>query len=1168
MKQKKFWLPSALLALAVATVFLILPGRSGGEAARASRAAPETPKAASRSGLFEDDDTGAGTVAEESKAAAETAKAADVEPRHEETKLGELSDGETFYESEFSDDGCHIACVVKKGDKQLVALDGKLGPEFDEVEYLSISPDGKRVAYWAKRAGKGYVVIDHRIGPQYDTLESISYPTKIAFSPDGKRMAYLVVKGEKKFLVIDGKPEPEFDEVSAFTFSPDGKRFGYKVRPGDEYRFVVDGRLGLKAATYGGLTFSPDGKRLACGIAWGHGEQYYIVDGVKEQGYDRTDNFAFNPDGKHYAYAARPDKDADYVVVVDGKPKWPGYDAVNQLTFSPDGRRLAYVASRGADEQFLVVNGKAGPPFDEVSKYSGQLAFSPDSKHLAYVAVQTTLVYDGEQQEPKYRMIWGMTFSPDSAHLAYKAANGGEFVVVDGKPGPKYDKLSFEPLAFRADGAVEYLAYKEGWYYRVRQSSPAWVSAPASQTKPVAATEETPAETRKTTGRRSLFEDEEPTPTTEATTPKRTQPARTRKVTRRSGLFEDEEPPETETTAERERPSTTAAPARRSALFEDEEPAPATQPSTRRQPSTGARTRAAGLFEDEEPATKTKAEGATGAKAAAPRKGISLDLGDGVSMKLVLVPAGKFMMGSPKDEIGDDEARQNEGPQHDVTISKPFFMGVTEVTQGQYEAVMGKSPSEYKGANRPVEMVSWDEAAEFCAKLTEKVGREVRLATEAEWEYACRAGSTGRYCFGDDEKSLGDYAWVWANSGGYGAGPHPVGSKKPNAWGLYDMHGNVYEWCSDWYRKTYYKEAKPVDPQGPKSGEWRIARGGSWISAEKQCRCAERYMYEPDTSLGFLGFRVVADLTSEELRGQTPALAEQPAQAPDSKATKPSGLFEDEEAAPETKPAPEKEAPAKTPAEEKELSLDLGGNVSMKLALIPPGKFMIGASASEQNAGADEKPQHEVVISKPFYMGVHEVTQEEYQAVTGKNPSPAEFKGAKNPAVMLTWDDMQEFCKEVSAKTGKTVRLPTEAEWEYACCAGTTTPFNTGATITTDQANYDGNYVYGSGRKGVFRKKLTPVGSFKPNAWGLFDMHGNVWERCTDWYGAGYYASPNKNDPQGPTSGKARVVRGGSYKDGPSDCRSASRAWLGISPQGKNPAVGFRVVVEATPVVP
>jgi formylglycine-generating enzyme required for sulfatase activity/WD40 repeat protein len=1144
MKQKKYWLPRALLALAVATVFLILPGRSGGEAARASRPAAETPKAA------------------------------DVEPRHEETKLGELSDGETFWASEFSDDGCHIACLIKKGEKQLVALDGKLGPEFDEVEYLSISPDGTRVAYWAKRAGKGYVVIDHRIGPQYDTLESISYPTKIAFSSDGKRMAYLVAKGEKKFLVIDGKPEPEFDEVSAFTFSPDGKRFGYKVRTGDEYRFVVDGKLGPKAATYGGLTFSPDGRRLACGITWGHGEQYYIVDGVKEQGYDRTENFVFSPDGKHYAYAARPDKDADYVVVVDGKPKWPGYDAVDDVTFSPDGRRLAYVASKGADEQFMVLNGEVGPSFDEVCKYS-RPTFSPDSKHLAYVADQTTLVLDGEQQQPGYRMIWGLTFSPDSAHLAYKAANGGEFVVVDGKPGQKYEKLSFEPLAFRADGVIEYLAFKGGSYYRVKQTSPAWVSAQASQTKPVAATEEAPSETRKTTGRRSLFEDEEPTPATEATTPKRTQPARTREGTGRSGLFEDEEPPATETAPARRRASTTAAPARRSALFEDEEPAPATQPSTRRQPSTGARTRATGLFEDEErgPATRTKAEKET-REARAPRREISLDLGNKVFMKLVLVSAGKFMMGSATLDFPSDE---DEFPQREVTISKSFYMGIYEVTQEQYQAVMGENPSAYEGPKNPVNNVSWNNATDFCAKLFQKTGMKARLPTEAEWEYACRAGTTTDYWFGDYDLydlKLGDYDWYSKNSG---ERAHPVGQKRPNPWGLYDMHGNVSEWCADWYDKECYDTLKDetVDPKGPESGQERVYRGGNLAILDQFGRSANRESVPPDSTYNFLGFRIVVEPAKKERPASTGATPPRTDSRMEGGSPQPSrtGRIEQDVAtltvkatATETQPA-EKTTPAESAAPAKEISLDLGGNVSTKLALIPAGKFMMGAPASEQGAGHDEKPQHGVVISKPFYMSVYEVTQEQYQAVTGKNPSPREFKAAKNPVVMLTWKDVQEFCKRLSAKTGKTVRLPTEAEWEYACRAGTTTPFNTGATIGTGQANYDGNSVYGSGRKGTFRQKLTPVGSFKPNARGLYDMHGNAWEWCSDWYGGQYYANAKAADPQGPSSGKARLVRGGSYKDGPSDCRSAARAWFGTSPQSKNAGVGFRVLVEAEKVV-
>ncbi len=220
-----------------------------------------------------------------------------------------------------------------------------------------------------------------------------------------------------------------------------------------------------------------------------------------------------------------------------------------------------------------------------------------------------------------------------------------------------------------------------------------------------------------------------------------------------------------------------------------------------------------------------------GGKATSPPKELTVDLGKGVKLELVLIPAGEFLMGSPDS---DKDALPSEKPQHRVRITKPFYLGKYLVTQDQWQTVMDSNPSEFKGPKNPVEQVSWDECRTFLGKLNAKSaagGGKFQLPSEAQWEYACRAGSKTRYCFGDDESKLGDYAWYEANSGNK---TDPVGEKKPNAWGLYDMHGNVWEWCEDWYAD--YKESAVDDPTGAATGSLRVIRGGSWIRPAGYCR--------------------------------------------------------------------------------------------------------------------------------------------------------------------------------------------------------------------------------------------------------------------------------------------------------------------------------------------
>ncbi len=230
-----------------------------------------------------------------------------------------------------------------------------------------------------------------------------------------------------------------------------------------------------------------------------------------------------------------------------------------------------------------------------------------------------------------------------------------------------------------------------------------------------------------------------------------------------------------------------------------------------------------------------------------------------IGMKLVLIHAGSFTMGSPAAD-----GRKEETPPHEVTISKSYYLGSYEVTQDQYEKVIGSNPSRFNGSKYPVERVSWDDAVSFCQKLSEMpeekaAGRRYQLPTEAEWEYACRAGSTTSYSFGDTAESLGEFAWFGENSE---QEPHPVGEKKPNRWGLHDMHGNVWEWCQDWHAD--YTSDEATDPQGPIRGLHRVYRSASWEVDACDCRSATRGCCLPLIRIHEIGFRVAMSLPAKK----------------------------------------------------------------------------------------------------------------------------------------------------------------------------------------------------------------------------------------------------------------------------------------------------------------
>lgn len=496
-----------------------------------------------------------------------------------------------------------------------------------------------------------------------------------------------------------------------------------------------------------------------------------------------------------------------------------------------------------------------------------------------------------------------------------------------------------------------------------------------------------------------------------------------------------------------------------------------------------------------------------------------------IGMKLKLIPAGTFSMGELDDDAGET--------QHQVTLTQGYYLGVYEVTNAQWSHVMGKGARD--GDDRPVANVSWEVADEFCRRLSalpeeRNVGAVYRLPTEAEWEYACRAGTTTMYSFGNHESRLGSYAWFGNNSGDQvldaaelwdsedddygsllaenGCRSHPVGTKRPNQWGLFDMHGNVHEWCSDWHGRDVV-ESPVTDPTGPAPGSERIFRGGSWFDPAKNCRSAGRESIPPDEHLRFLGFRVARNI----------------AQAPAER-------NRESEDRPSRDRGRGTDVPLNVAFKAVLAERPIRNSVGMQLKLIPPGTFTMG----DVRGGREEMP-HQVSLTKPYSIGVHEVTNAQWRQVMGAIPSRS--TGDDHPVERIAWKDAVAFCQKLSSlpeekKAGRIYRLPTEAEWEYACRAGTDTPFYTGFRLSARDAKF-------AAVKLIRPADTVPVGSFRPNPWGLFDMHGNVWEWTHDWFDAGYYEHSQSDDPPGPENGTHHTLRGGSASTLAEECRASFR---------------------------
>ena len=531
----------------------------------------------------------------------------------------------------------------------------------------------------------------------------------------------------------------------------------------------------------------------------------------------------------------------------------------------------------------------------------------------------------------------------------------------------------------------------------------------------------------------------------------------------------------------------------------------------------------------------------------------------------ILVPGGTFPMGR-------QGGNADEQPVHEVTVSQ-FCLDKHEVTFDQYDAFCddtGRTKPADNGwgrGSRPVINVTWADAQAY----SDWAGKW--LPTEAEWECACRAGGTGDYCYGSDPGSLAGYAWYNANSG---AMTQPVGGKSANAFGLYDMHGNVREWCADWYDAGYYSVSPSTNPPGPSSGTLRILRGGSWSDGAGDLRSASRSTDIPAGSAGTGGFRCASPAGGDETlrRPGTPS-------GPTSR-TLGSGYDYDTSGTRSSLDHPVEyrfnwgdgtysatywsestgashawtaagtytvtvEARCRTHPAVTAVSAGLAVRIynppPAGMSFIPAGRFRMGSTYGY----AEELPVHEVTMSA-FCIDQREVSFDDYDAfcaaTTRAIPADNGWGRGSRPVINVTWDDAQAYCVWV----GK--RLPTEAEWEYACRAGGTGDYCYGNDIGS-LANY-GWYNANSGTK------TQDVGGKNANGFGLYDMHGNVREWCSDWYDVGYYSVSPAADPPGPALGTTRVLRGGAWVSGANACRSASRG--DGAPLGVDANNGFRCV--------
>ena len=460
---------------------------------------------------------------------------------------------------------------------------------------------------------------------------------------------------------------------------------------------------------------------------------------------------------------------------------------------------------------------------------------------------------------------------------------------------------------------------------------------------------------------------------------------------------------------------------------------------------------------------------------------------DGIEM--VYVRGNTFTLGALP--VQDSEAVIQDAATQSMTVSD-FYIGKYEVTQAQWVAIMGTNPSKRKGDDLPVENVSWNEIQEFIARLNALTGESFRLPTETEWEYAARGGVYATNCIYSSSDTVNKSAWYDGNSKGK---THPVGKKRSNNLDLYDMSGNVCEWCMDWYGD--YSLYPQTNSAGPSSGTTRVYRGGSWSSDEQCCSVLSRSHNDPDYRDGNIGFRLALQIDVYN----TPM-----------------------------------------PVSDYDLSVLFSDQT---MVLVKGGTFTMGTTEEQvYDPCGFGVPTHSVTVSD-FYIGRYEVTQAQWRAVMGEKTF--DTMGDNVPADYVSWFDANAFIKKLNALTGKRFRLPTEAEWEYAARGGRLSKgYRYSGSDNIDEVAW---YNLSKGNSHFVGQKV-------PNELGIYDMSGNIWEWCSDFWGD--YSSKAQINPTGPSTGSYRVLRGGAWARGESDCCASGRS---SNTEGiRLPICGFRLV--------